>query len=289
MPDAFHVSVLNAPQLLQEAAEAIHFGLQDAGYDSVLASGVRQFHDHPGRRKIILAPKLGRVLREAFPGQDWRTLITPRDIVYNAEQLRPDLPDAHEMTDIFRERVIWDYSTANIAFLEQFGCPEARFVPLGYVRQLERIPRREPDADVMFYGSTNPRRQAILDALRGAGLVCRFHDQHNRVYGKERDALIAGARVILNLHYYRLSIFEVVRAFYPLINGKCVVSEDGPDGNQRLYQDAVVFTPYEAIVDTVVQLARDDARRRQQEAQAAAAMRQLPQAAILRRVLEGGA
>jgi hypothetical protein len=48
-------------------------------------------------------------------------------------------------------------------------------------------------------------------------------------YGEERDALIARARIVLNVHYYESKVFEVVRVSYLLANRKCVLSESGSD------------------------------------------------------------
>jgi hypothetical protein len=48
-------------------------------------------------------------------------------------------------------------------------------VPLGYATELPRISRAtEQDIDVLFYGSLNPRRAAVLDQLRQAGLAVEF-------------------------------------------------------------------------------------------------------------------
>ena len=49
------------------------------------------------------------------------------------------------------------------------------------------------------------------------------------VRGAERDALIARARLVLNLHFYPTAIFELVRVSYLLANGKAVVAECGPE------------------------------------------------------------
>ena len=40
--------------------------------------------------------------------------------------------------------------------------------------------------------------------------------------------LIARAKVVLNLHHYASHIFEVVRAFYLMTNGKAIVGEVSP-------------------------------------------------------------
>jgi hypothetical protein len=53
------------------------------------------------------------------------------------------------------------------------------------------------------------------------------------VYGQARDALVARARIQLNVHYYEAKVFEVVRVSYLLANGRFVVSETGADAEEE--------------------------------------------------------
>jgi hypothetical protein len=285
MSAGFHVVVLNYVDGFLEGAEAIHHGLLEAGYDSILTTGMKQFKEFPKRRRIIFASKLGKLIRQAFPGTDWREVIDDSDIIFNTEQLRENLLIAHELDEILTERTVWDYSTCNMDFLRSRACRNAILVPLGTVEHLRRIPRAKYDADVMFYGTTNERRRVILDELRRSGLVCRFFDQHLRIWGKERDELIGRTKIIVNIHFYSLKIFEVFRTFYPLVNGKCLISEDGVDGNQRFYQDGTLFCSYDRIVENVIRVANDNSLLEQQEQRAVSSIRQLRQADILKDAL----
>lgn len=92
---------------------------------------------------------------------------------------------------------MWDYSAANVARLAALGVA-ALHVPIGYHPVLARIERAAEDLDVLFYGSLNERREAVLDGLEARGLqVASVFG----VYGAERDALIARAKLVLNVHY----------------------------------------------------------------------------------------
>jgi hypothetical protein len=283
-PAKFQVCVLNYSSGFREVAEAIHYGLLEAGYDSVL-TGIYQIRKFPDRRKVIFASQLGKFLRRRFPEIDWREIIRDDDIVYNAGQLREELIDAQETDEILRERVIWDFSARNVEFLQRRGCRQATLVPLGTVSELQRIPRREYDADVMFYGVANIRRSAVLDRLKASGLRCRFFDQRSPIWGEERDDLIGRTKIILNIHFYEYKIFEILRAFYPLMNGKCLVSENGLDMNELLYRDAAVFCDYDRLVETCVRIAADDTLLHAQEERAINSMSSLRQSDILLRVL----
>jgi len=135
-------------------------------------------------------------------------------------------------------------------------------VPVGYVPELSRIGPAVEDIDVLFYGSITARRDAILDALIARGLVVMAL---SGCYGEERDRFIARSKIVLSIHSYsEVKIFEIVRAAYLFTNFKAIVAECGPDTTvEPDIRGALLGVPYDAIVDSCVKLARDDAARRE--------------------------
>ncbi|MBD3421015.1 MAG: hypothetical protein GF398_12920 [Chitinivibrionales bacterium] len=121
---------------------------------------------------------------------------------------------------------VWDYSQENIEFLSRFDIP-AQLLPVGYHENLEVIPQSvDKTVDVLFYGSVQQRRKAILDRLAadpGIRLKHLFG-----AYSKERDAWIAQAKIVLNIHHYSARIFEAVRISY-LLNNRCFVISEHSD------------------------------------------------------------
>jgi hypothetical protein len=112
---------------------------------------------------------------------------------------------------------------------------------------------------VLFYGSLNDRRTAILKGLYDAGLNVKHLFS---VYGEARDAAIADAKIVLNLHFYEDSIHEILRTSYLLANGKAVVSECGADTEiEDDIREALVAVPYQNIVESCVALINDEPRR----------------------------
>ncbi len=209
-----------------------------------------------------------------------------RGVLYNLEQM-----DA--LNEALRNRLIalsdrfevWDYSRRNLDLLQAHGLKGTpRHLPIGTVPELTRIPSAPvQDLDVLFYGSVNPRRAAILEALQAAGL--KVHHAFG-VYGAERDALIARAKVVLNLHFYEASIFEVVRVSYLLANRKAVVAEcHGATEVDPDLREAVRLAPYEGLVQACVDLCRDDRARAELEARGHAAMVARREADYLRAAL----
>lgn len=222
-------------------------------------------------------------------------LLTPRDIA----DLKPDtvIVNAEPLTSVdaaVRERIltwaeagleIWDYSRANIEILGQIGGRPAKYLQLGYQKELDRIGTApQQDIDVLFYGSMNERRAAILDGLRARGLAVK---RLFNVYGRERDEWIARSKTVINMHFFEAQIFEVVRVFYLLSNGVPVVGEVNGQTTQieDRFIDGVIAAPYGDLVDVTEKLVRDPERLARQRAIARAAIMRHPQATFTRQLL----
>ena len=104
------------------------------------------------------------------------------------------------------------------------------------------------------------RRREILDDIENAGIsVARLFG----VYGKERDAVISRAKIVLNLHYYKAPIFEIFRVSHLLANKKCVVSENGnQDKELEIFADhAIAHVPKHRLIETLKELLADKKKR----------------------------
>jgi hypothetical protein len=110
---------------------------------------------------------------------------------------------------------------------------------------------------VLFYGSLSERRKAAILALKDAGLkvAAAFN-----AYGAERDAYIARAKVVLNLHYWEGNPFEALRVSYLLNNRACVVSEESDDPVFEDFRAGLAAAPYAGLVETCRRLVGDAAR-----------------------------
>jgi hypothetical protein len=232
----FAVTVVSPPDYIHsaafhEVAETIHCGLRSLGHDSVLTTSGAL----PGRQHIVL----GSNLLPHYP------LPLAHDaILYNLEQVelgtgwfRP------ELIDILRRYVVWDYSPRNAAALGALGVRVAHVVPIGYVPELTRLqPASEPDIDVLFYGAINIRRQQVLRQLKATGMCVHAA---SGIYGRERDALIARARLLLNVHFYEAKVLEMVRITYLLANRRVVLSEHSADpAEDDALAEGVAFADY---------------------------------------------
>lgn len=162
--------------------------------------------------------------------------------------------------DILRNHEVWDYSERNIAALAGKGV-KAKHCGIGYASCLSRITPAEQDIDVLFYGSMIHRRTYILKQIEATGLKVRCA---YGVYGKERDALIARSRIVLNLHAFASRVFEVVRVSYLLANARFVLSEHTPpevDSARRELDAAMVFGEQWQLPQLCQLYARNDEAR----------------------------
>jgi hypothetical protein len=212
--------------------------------------------------------------------------IPHNTVIVNLEQLRGFNIGARPIyTSLLRRLAIWDYSARNIEqtkslmhnpYVSRFG--------IGYTPEMTRHVPSSQTTDVLFYGSLNSRRTAILSELKRAGLKVRHLFS---VYGRERDEAIADAKIVLNAHFYEDSIHEIVRTSYLLANAKAVVSECGPDTEiDDDIREALVAAPYKDVVESCVALIKDEPRRRALELRAFEIFSKRDQAKMLRDAIE---
>jgi hypothetical protein len=182
---------------------------------------------------------------------------------------------------------VLDYSPRNRDALADLGVPHAAVLEIGWTPALTRIdPAPHQDVDVLFYGSLNDRREAVLRGMQRAGLRV---EHLFGAYGAQRDAAVARSKVVVNLHAYDAKVFEVVRVSYLLANGVCVLTEGKPaDPDLAPFADGLAVAPYDGLVERAVALVGDAAERARLGAAGLAAMRARPQAGLLRGVLAGG-
>ena len=212
----------------------------------------------------------------------------PDDVIlYNFEQVYQNpIVMTPAYVALLKRHTVWDYSARNIEALAAHGI-KAGLCGVGYMPGLTRIaPAPVKDIDVLFIGSMNPRRGKVLDqiAATGASVKVAFD-----CYGQERDALIARAKIVLNLHFYEAKLFEIVRVSYLLSNRACVVSETGLEPElEAPFAGGVAFAGYGGLAMACQRLLADDVLRERIAARGFEQMRGQSQLEMLKRALAGG-
>jgi hypothetical protein len=232
----------------EEVALSLHDAFAALGFDAPVITDVGQVR---GRAVVLganLLPGLGVALPDGL-------------ILYNLEQIQKDSPWLNPAyLELLRRYPVWDYSERNIRGLKDVNVTNVALCGIGYMPSLTRIaPAPAQDIDVLFIGSTSERRMAILRELAagGANVVLAYNS-----YGPERDAQIARAKLVINLHYYEAQVFEIVRVSYLLANRTCVVSEIGRDHKmEEPLHKGVAFATYGNLVRTCRRLLKDERER----------------------------
>lgn len=283
MSDSFQVVLISPPGYvhsgaLAEIIETLVYGLRGLGCQVT-------------REKNRLVPGSSRAIvlgAHLLPAAQME-LVPAGTVIYNLEQVDPGSPVwTPAYCNLLNRLEVWDYSQRNIERLVALGVAvRIQHVPIGYVPELTRIAfEPEEDIDVLFYGSLNERRTRVIRALEGLGLEVKAVFG---VYGESRDALIARAKVVLNVHYYDSSIFEIVRVSYLLANSKAVVSEYHPGTEiEEDLLDAVKLVPYEELAQACRALADDEKERRELASRGFERMAARDEARILEKVLGEG-
>jgi hypothetical protein len=239
----FNVVILQPPGYVQsmvflEAADYVRHALRRAGYQAGLTKNRMQ----PDAINVVFGSHLPMPEALEFP---------PGTVLFNTEQLEGN---ALLVTDAYRallhQHFVWDYSASN---LRAVGHDRVALFPFSYVPELARVAKPEtPDVDLVFYGSMNPHRHALLTELRTRGLRVA---EVNGLFADERDAVMARGRAVLNLHYYPTQVLQQVRCFYALCNGIPVISENYPvDSAPAVYQDSLLTPGPRDFVEYVVDL-----------------------------------
>lgn len=164
----------------------------------------------------------------AHLGFDTRLLRDYTCLIVNLEQVGErgaPLPAAY--LALLQQAMVIDYDAANRAVYAK-DPEDVPLIGFGHAPYLQAAPHDAQalaarPIDLLFIGSMNPRRQALIERIRATGR--RVQELSHPVYGPERDTIIRQAKAVLNLHFYDTARFEQVRAFQVLSMGTPLVSE----------------------------------------------------------------
>jgi SAM-dependent methyltransferase len=131
--------------------------------------------------------------------------------------------------DLLRSSAVVDYDADNVPAYNHSDADAVPLVPMGYapyLAQTDALPLAERPIDLLFIGSINERRRALIRRIEAQGVQVSMFDAP--LYGAERDHFIGQAKAVLNVHFYDSSRFEQVRVAHCLSLGTPVISERGP-------------------------------------------------------------
>jgi predicted O-methyltransferase YrrM len=185
----------------------------------------------------------------------------PGSIIFNLEQ--PSHPNMEKVRRLAKDCIVWEFSMVNVQEWVKQG-NDAKHVPIGYTPNLTRIPKSSlKDWDIFFCGWMTPRRVSLIEKLRAAGLRVFAS---TACYGGGRDNIISRSKLCLNVHHDGRDMFEIVRCSYLMANSKCILSEESSD-DQDYLDLRITRCNYRSLVDTAVQICKNDSIRSGMEQQ----------------------
>lgn len=227
-------------QVFSEVYELIIYGLKNLKYE-VLSS---ENYNLENVRYIILGANLLK-----FIPKEKRPIFKKDTIIINLERFGHQEIFNQEYLDILKSFEVWDFSSLNMKRINlQYNLKIKKFLPLGYVKELEKIKKKEDereDIDVLFIGSLSDRRTKILQEMSQLNINVKHLFGF---YGHERDKIILRSKLLLNMHYHDIGSLEHVRIFYYLINSKPVLSEKSDDEQENeIYKNAICLAEYKDL------------------------------------------
>lgn len=189
--------------------------------------------------------------RKKYPGK--------KIAIYNLEQFYDGSPwlNSHSLYWLKNVDEVWDYNKENLKYLRTKYGIIAKYHPIKWVSSLKTLHNEcNMTYDVLFYGDLTARRykvlQKIIRNVKNVKLLIAYG-----VTGDALDRLIEKSKIILNVHAFDSYMNqEIVRMFYPLINGKCILSEHSM--NDSYAGDAIVYSDIDNMPNKITELLKDD-------------------------------
>ncbi len=121
-----------------------------------------------------------------------------------------------------------DYDADNVAAYTPHveDVPTVPLLSAPYLWPAAPLPLEDRPIDLLFIGSLNDRRRALIRRVEATGRRVALFE--SPLYGPERDAVILQSKAVLNTHFYPTSRFEQVRVAHCLSLATPVVSERTP-------------------------------------------------------------
>ena len=145
-------------------------------------------------------------------------------IVFNQEPLTATQRQfMHQNYYIWLKRAdeVWDYDEQNIEVLKLIR-PDVKLHILKPYKDWSKYKPVVKDIDILFYGSINEHRRAVLDALKKKYNVVILNSWDGNVI----DNYIMRSKVLLNIHYYYESSMQEQARMIRWIGAPCrIVSE----------------------------------------------------------------
>ena len=160
-------------------------------------------------------------------------------IIYQIEQLNQTLYEYNKLSEevlYLMENCysLFDYSNKNLEYYPECLREKVKLLePLikekieetEQTEKIEETEETEEKIDILFIGTINDRREAILDKLHEYSIDNRYYYNIkivSNVFNEELIKLIKNSKLVINLHYYNNSLLEIFR-IHDLLPYDCII------------------------------------------------------------------
>jgi hypothetical protein len=187
-------------------------------------------------------------------------------ILINPEHYQNLNPNILQFINKKENYYIWDFSSTNIREIKKtYTNIKTYYLPLLYNPYLElyykqtitrSIEYQNKEIDILFMGTMNNRRQKILDELKKSYKV-KIIVIEDRLSNREIFDLIENSKLVLNLFYYEVFVFDYYRNTLLLSNNVLMVSETPynidtiSEPNLKDFETNLLVSNYDNIINTV--------------------------------------
>jgi GT2 family glycosyltransferase len=252
---------LRSNLFIREVGELVAAGFTELGCETDLLFDRLPERENNDALQIILTPHeyYNLFLLEQIPRK------TARELSTNLVFLCTEQP----ATGWFEQNLRWSCYARAVADINPLGVESyrahgirAHHLPLGYHELLahsEEKPARE--IDLVFLGSLTSRRERFFarhtDFFSQRNCHLRFvplgfaKTELSRSYlpAAQRNALLAGSKILLNVHYSDQRYFEWHRMLVGLANGCCIITENCAGYAPLIPNKHFVMVEHEALID----------------------------------------
>lgn len=268
-PAALVVHEVSVPYVRNVLA-ALHATLRetlDPDARMLACASVDEAPVEPGSVVLIVGENLGRFRRR--PGCTYafvnfsvvRLLGNPFAVSLDGLRLiRRKARLLREKLDLI-DAVIDYYPAQTRGLAARLPRPVFGFVPWVDPSETEALEPEERPFDLCFVGGLSPRRQAVLERLKSAGL------RLSPAAGIDLETAASRSRVTLNLHMQRSNHLEIPRVMGAMAAGSFVVTERSHGLGDLVPAGLVKSAPYRRVADAVLR-ALDDRQALERRARA---------------------
>lgn len=180
--------------------------------------------------------------------------------IANFEQLgSASLLVTHDYLTWLKDKIVLDYHSSNIDYLIHVNGPSQRALELpltpGVSMALTSDDLSHKTMDVLFFGTMNPRRNALIKQLQECNLKVECV---SGAYGQELAPALARSRMVVHAHFYDTALFPIARMLRPIASAMPIVCENSIFSTHADWsQSGVLFARFEDLAAKCLDVIND--------------------------------